>query len=123
LRDVVFLLIGTVIGSGIFLVPAPVLRDVQGHVSIALLAWLAGGFLSLLGALSYAELSAFRPASGGLYVYLRDCFGPLTAFLYGWTLFFLLSSGSLATLAVGFGLYFSQLIPLGPTGMKRLRSS
>ncbi len=112
------LIIGTVIGSGIFLVPGPVLRDVGGNVPLCVAAWLGGGLLSLLGALTYAELSAFRPASGGLYVYIRDCFGPLMAFLYGWTLLFLISGGSIATLAVGFGLYCNEIVPLGALGIK-----
>jgi APA family basic amino acid/polyamine antiporter len=119
-RDLVLMIVGTVIGSGIFLVPGPVLKDVQGHTGIAMLAWLAGGVLSLMGALTYGELSALWPKSGGLYVYIRDCFGSSTAFLYGWTLFFLISSGSIATLAVGFAIYFSRLIPLGPVGVKLL---
>lgn len=112
------MIIGTVIGSGIFLVPGPVLKDVQGHIGLATLAWLAGGALSLMGALTYGELSALWPKSGGLYVYIRDCFGEAAAFLYGWTLFFLICSGSIATLAVGFALYFGQLIPLSPVTTK-----
>ena len=80
-------MIGTVIGSGIFLVPGGVLRQTGGHAGPALLVWLVGGALSLLGALAYGELGAMNPAAGGLYVFLRDAFGPLTAFLYGWTFF------------------------------------
>jgi APA family basic amino acid/polyamine antiporter len=116
--DLSLLIIGTVIGSGIFLVPAGVLRNVNGSVSLALGVWLAGGVLSLLGALSYGELSARNPEAGGLYLYIRDGFGPLPAFLYGWTLFFLISSGSVATLAVAFSAYLSQVIPLSPFGAK-----
>ena len=70
--------------------------------------WLLGGILSLLGALTYGELGARDSASGGLYVYIRDAFGRLPAFLYGWTLFFVISSGSLATLAVAFSRYLDQ---------------
>ncbi len=117
-RDLVFLIVGTVIGSGIFLVPGPVLRSVQSRFGLALLVWVSGGILSLLGALTYGELSAMRPDAGGLYIYIRECFGSLAAFLYGWTLFFLISSGSVATLAVGFGTYLDQMIPLGATGIK-----
>jgi len=112
------LIVGTVIGSGIFLVPGPVLRNVQSRFGIALLVWVSGGILSLMGALTYGELSAMRPDAGGLYIYLRECFGSLPAFLYGWALFFLISSGSVATLAVGFGTYVDQMIPLGPAGVK-----
>lgn len=117
-RDLVFLIVGTVIGSGIFLVPGPVLRNVQSRFALALLVWVSGGILSLLGALTYGELSAMRPDAGGLYIYIRECFGSLPAFLYGWALFFLISSGSVATLAVGFGTYLDQMIPLGTAGVK-----
>jgi APA family basic amino acid/polyamine antiporter len=114
LRDLILLNIGSVIGSGIFLVPATVLRQVDGLIIPALLVWLVGGLLSLLGALTYAELGAMKPASGGLYVYIRDCFGRLPAFLFGWTLFFVISSGAVATLAVAFATYLGELVPLNP---------
>jgi basic amino acid/polyamine antiporter, APA family len=81
LRDLVFLIIGSVIGSGIFLVPGTILRQVNHSVGVSSLVWVAGGALSLLGALSYAELAAMRPKAGGLYVYIREGFGPLPAFL------------------------------------------
>ena len=114
LRDLILLIIGTVIGSGIFIVPGAVLRQTNGRITLAMLVWLAGGVLSLLGALTYGELSALNPKAGGLYVFIRDGFGRLPAFLYGWTLFFVISSGSVATLAVAFSSYLSQLIPLSP---------
>ena len=114
LRDIVLLTIGSVIGSGIFLVPGAVLRQVEGFVIPALLVWLAGGVLSLLGALTYGELGAMKPAAGGLYVYIRDCFGRFPAFLFGWTLFFVISSGSVATLAVAFSAYLGEIVPLTP---------
>ena len=85
----------------------------RGNARVAILIWTAGGVLSLLGALTYAELGAANPDAGGLYVYLRDAFGPLTAFLYGWTSFVVIASGSVATLAVAFTNYLSQLVPLG----------
>ena len=113
-RDLVLLVIGCVVGSGIFLVPGVVLRESGGYVSIALLVWLVAGLLSLLGALTYGELGAMHPEAGGLYVYIRDAFGRLPAFLYGWTLFFVLSTGALAALAVAFSSYLGQLVPLGP---------
>ncbi len=112
--DLVLLLVGTVIGSGIFLVPGGVLQQSGGHVGLALTVWFMGGILSLLGALTYGELGAMNPAAGGLYVYMRDAFGRLPAFLYGWTLFFVISSGSLATLAVAFATYADHLIDLSP---------
>jgi APA family basic amino acid/polyamine antiporter len=114
LRDLVMVVVGGVIGSGIFIVPGAVLRQTGGNVILAILVWLAGGILSLLGALTYAELTAKVPKAGGLYIFIRDGFGSLPAFLYGWTLFFVISSGSIATLAVAFSSYFAQLIPLSP---------
>jgi APA family basic amino acid/polyamine antiporter len=110
--------IGTVIGSGIFLVPGGVLRQAGGQAGPALVVWIAGGALSLLGALAYGELGAMNPAAGGLYVYLRDAFGPLTAFLYGWTFFLVIATGSAATLAVASTSYLQQFISLGPIGQK-----
>ena len=111
-------MIGTVIGSGIFLVPGGVLRQAGGHAGPALIVWIVGGVLSLLGALAYGELGAMNPAAGGLYVYLRDAFGPLTAFLYGWTFFLVIATGSAATLAVASGSYLQQFVPLGQLGQK-----
>ncbi len=114
LRDLILLTIGTVIGSGIFIVPATVLSQVKGAVAIAMLVWIVGGVLSLLGALTYGELSARNPEAGGLYVFIRDGFGSLPAFLYGWALLFVMSSGSIATLAVAFSGYLGQIVPLTP---------
>lgn len=108
------MIIGTVIGSGIFLVPGAVLKSVGNSVPIAAMVWLAGGVLSLLGALTYGELSALRPRAGGLYIYIRDCFGALPAFLFGWTFFLVISAGTVATLAVAFANYLGEFIPLSP---------
>ncbi|MBA3554401.1 MAG: amino acid permease [Gemmatimonadales bacterium] len=113
-RQLTYIVIGTVIGSGIFVVPGAVLRQSGGSVGVSLLIWLAGGVLSLLGALTYAELGAMRPKSGGLYVYIRDAFGRFPAFLFGWTLFFIIGSGTIATLAVAAVAYLGQLVTLGP---------
>ena len=77
-----------------------------------------GGVLSLLGALTYGELGAMNPEAGGLYLYLRDAFGPLTAFLYGWTFFLVIATGSAATLAVASASYLQQFVELGPIGQK-----
>jgi APA family basic amino acid/polyamine antiporter len=101
-----------VIGSGIFIVPATVLRQTNGDVGVALLVWFVAGVLSLLGAFTYGELGAARPDAGGLYVYIRDAFGPLPAFLYGWTAFLVIGSGSVATLAVAFTGYLGQIVPV-----------
>ncbi len=114
LRDLILLIIGSVIGSGIFIVPGAILRQTNGSITLAISVWLAGGILSLLGALTYGELSALNPKAGGLYIFIRDGFGSFPAFLYGWTLFFLISSGSIATLAVAFSSYLGEIIPLTP---------
>ena len=120
IRDLVLLAVGTVIGSGIFIVPATVLRQTGGSVGVALAVWIFAGVLSLLGALTYGELGASRPEAGGLYAYVRDAFGPLPAFLYGWTAFFVIASGSVATLAVAFASYAQQFVPLAPAAAKAL---
>jgi len=114
LRDLVMLVVGGVIGSGIFIVPGAVLRQTSGSITLAMLVWLAGGILSLLGALTYGELSAMNPKAGGLYIFIRDAFGSLPAFLYGWTLFLVISSGSVAALAVAFSSYLGEIVPLSP---------
>src|SRR4029453_17103607 len=116
--DLVMLTFGTVIGSGIFLVPGVVLKQSDGRVGVAAAVWIIAGLLSLLGAFTYAELGAMRPEAGGLYAYIGDAFGPLPAFLYGWTSFLVIASGSVAALAVAFSGYLGQLVTLGPTGAK-----
>jgi len=116
----VMLTLGTVIGSGIFLVPGVVLKQTDGRLGLALLVWIVGGVLSFLGALTYAELGASRPDAGGLYTYIRDAFGPLPAFLYGWASFLVIASGSVATLAVAFSSYLGQLVPLSPAAAKAI---
>jgi len=118
LRDLTLLIVGSVIGSGIFASPGAVLRDVNGVAGLALMVWLVGGVLSLLGALTYGELSAMHPKAGGLYVYIRDCFGRFPAFMFGWTLFFVIGSGTIATLAVIFSGYLSAVVPIGQTASK-----
>ena len=118
LRDLILIVIGTVIGSGIFLVPGVVLRQSGGSMGVALLVWLAAGVLSLLGAFTYGEMGASKPDAGGLYVYLRDALGLLPAFLYGWTMFFVIAAGSCATLAVAFTNYLGQFVTLSPIAGK-----
>jgi APA family basic amino acid/polyamine antiporter len=116
--DLVLLGIGTVIGSGIFLVPAGVLQQADGKLGLALAVWVVAGVLSVLGALTYAEMGAMKPEAGGLYVYIRDAFGPFVAFLYGWGLFFVICSGSVATLAVAFTNYLKEFVDLGDLGSR-----
>src|SRR6201984_779260 len=112
LRDILLLFIGSVIGSGIFLTPGLILKQVHGSVRLSMLVWIAGGVMSLLGALSYAELAAANPEAGGLYCYIRDGFGRLPAFLYGWCLFLVISSASIAALARAFSRYLAEIVPL-----------
>lgn len=115
--DLTFLVIGNVIGSGIFLVPSTILRQ-TGSVRVALVVWAVGGVLSLFGALSYAELGAMDGSSGGLYAYTRDAFGRFAAFLYGWTMFFVVCAGTVAALAVAATNYMGQFVAL-TAGMKQ----
>jgi APA family basic amino acid/polyamine antiporter len=92
--------VGTIIGSGIFLVPAEMMQAV-GSARLVYLAWLVGGLLSFFGALTYAELGAMKPQAGGEYVYVRDAYGPLGGFLYAWTWFVIAKPASIATIATG----------------------
>ncbi len=92
--------VGTIIGSGIFLVPAEMMQDV-GSAKLVYLAWVVGGLLSFAGALTYAELGAMKPQAGGEYVYVRDGYGPLGGFLYGWTWFVIAKPASVATIVTG----------------------
>ena len=93
--------VGTIIGSGIFLVPAEMMQAV-GSAKLVYLAWLIGGVLSFFGALTYAELGAMKPEAGGEYVYVRDGYGPLAGFLYAWTTFLISKPASIATIVTGF---------------------
>ena len=103
-------MVGTVIGSGIFLVPSEHGKNV-GSPWMVFAVWIVGGLLSLFGALSYAELAAALPEAGGEYVYLREAYGPLWAFIYGWTQMWVAKSGSIATLATGFFIYLANFRP------------
>jgi APA family basic amino acid/polyamine antiporter len=94
------IVVGTIIGSGIFLVPAEMMQAV-GSAKLVYLAWLIGGLLSFFGALTYAELGAMKPQAGGEYVYVRDAYGPLAGFLYGWTWFLIAKPASVATISTG----------------------
>jgi basic amino acid/polyamine antiporter, APA family len=113
--DLIGIIVGGVIGSGIFIVPAEVAIQVRAPLLI-LAVWAVGGILSYFGALSTSELGAAYPDAGGIYVYLREAYGPLFAFLFGWTLFLVIDAGAIATLAVAFSssylTHFIQLTPL-----------
>jgi basic amino acid/polyamine antiporter, APA family len=104
------IVVGTVIGSAIFLVPNDMVKSV-GSPAMVFAVWIFGGMLTLFGALSYAELAAALPQAGGEYVYLREAYGPLWAFIYGWTQMWVAKSGSIATLATGFFIYLANFRP------------
>jgi APA family basic amino acid/polyamine antiporter len=104
------IVIGTVIGSGVFLVPSDMIKAV-GSPQMVFVVWVFGGVLSLFGALSYAELSAAMPDAGGEYVYLNAAYGPLFGFLYGWTQTWVAKSASIAALATGFYFYLADFLP------------
>src|ERR1700745_34366 len=111
LWSAVAIVIGTVIGSGVFLVPSTMIRYV-GSVEKLFVIWIVSGLLSLFGALTYAELAAAMPEAGGEYVYLSAAYGPFWGYLYGWTQFWVGKSGSIATLAAGFYTYLTAFYPL-----------
>ena len=111
LFDATMLVMGGIIGSGIFINPAEVARYVDTPLLIVGV-WVIGGIIALTGALVYAELAARRPAVGGQYAYIRDAFGPLPAFLYGWAILLVVQSGGMAAVAIIFARYFNDLLHL-----------
>ena len=110
LYDSTMVVIGSMIGSGIFLVSADMARTI-GSPGWLLAGWLIAGVLTITAALSYGELAAMMPRAGGQYVYLREAFSPIWGFLYGWTLFLVIQSGTIAAVAVGFARYSGVLVP------------
>src|SRR2546421_1184018 len=110
LWDSTMIVAGSMIGSGIFIVSADIARQV-GSPGWLLVVWIVTGLLTVMAALSYGELAAMMPKAGGQYVYLREAFSPLWGFLYGWTLFLVIQTGTIAAVAVGFGRYTGVLIP------------
>ena len=110
LYDSTMVVVGSMIGSGIFIVSADMARTV-GSPGWLLGAWVLTGVLTVVGALSYGELAAMMPRAGGQYVYLREAFSPLWGFLYGWTLFLVIQTGTIAAVGVGFARYFGALFP------------
>src|SRR5512146_674414 len=121
------IVVGTVIGSGIFLVPQAMVQRV-GTPHMVFFVWVFGGLLSLAGAFGYAELAAAMREGGGEYVGVREAYGPMWGFLYSWTQMWVAKSGSIATLATGFfyylttffpvldGVFYTISLPLGPNG-------
>ncbi len=108
--DSIMMMVGIVIGSGIFLTTGIMARSIPSPTLI-LLAWLVGGAITLTGAVTFAELGAAMPQAGGQYVYLREAYGPLAGFLFGWILFLISMGGSIAALAVGFAEYLGYFLP------------
>jgi APA family basic amino acid/polyamine antiporter len=111
LLDATLIVVGIVIGSGIFLLPNLIARNLPSGAAI-IGVWLAAGVLSSFGALAYAELGAMMPATGGQYVYLREAYGEWCAFLCGWVFALAAVPGGIAFLAVGFAIYLDRFMPL-----------
>src|SRR5580700_10003659 len=110
LYDATTIVMGSMIGSGIFIVSAEIGREV-GSPGLLLLAWVISGLMTVIGAVTYGELAAMMPRAGGQYVYLREAFGPLSGFLYGWTLFLVIQTGTMAAVAVAFGKFLGVFMP------------
>ncbi len=110
LTDATMLVAGSMIGSGIFIVSADIART-SGGSGWLILAWVVTGIMTLLGALAYGELAAMFPKAGGQYVFLREAMGPLMGFLYGWTLFLIIQTGTIAAVGVAFGRFLGVLVP------------
>src|SRR6267143_1503490 len=110
LTSAVMLVMGSMIGSGIFIVSADIAREVNSP-ALLLGAWLVTGFMTIVGALCYGELAAMMPRAGGQYVYLREALGPLWGFLYGWTLFLVIQTGTIAAVGVAFGKFLGIFFP------------
>ena len=119
LVDGVAIVVGTVIGAGIFLTPNLVARNLPSP-GLILAVWIFTGALSCFGALAYAELGGMIPATGGQYVYLREAYGSLPAFLCGWTYFFVVLSASIAWLGISFANYLGYFVPLSPLAAKAI---
>jgi APA family basic amino acid/polyamine antiporter len=115
LFDATMLVAGSMIGSGIFIVSAEIARDV-GSAGWLMVVWLIAGVMTVLGALAYAELAAMMPQAGGQYVYLREAYGPLWGFLYGWTSFTVIQTGTIAAVAVAFAKFLGVFAPTWGTG-------
>jgi APA family basic amino acid/polyamine antiporter len=110
LFDATMLVAGTMIGSGIFIVSADIARDV-GSSGWLIMVWVITALMTLMGALSYAELAAMMPKAGGQYVYLREAYSPMWGFLYGWTCFLVIQTGSIAAVGVAFAKFLGVLVP------------
>src|SRR5678809_986781 len=110
LFDATMVVAGSMIGSGIFIVSADMLKDV-GSAGWLLAAWLITGFMTLTAALSYGELSGMYPKAGGQYVYLKEAYNPLVGFLYGWSFFTVIQTATIAAVGVAFAKFTAYLVP------------
>src|SRR5260370_21737951 len=110
LLDATTLVMGSMIGSGIFIVSADIARQTQSP-GLLIVTWIVAASLTLIAALSYGELAAAMPQAGGQYVYLREAFGPLSGFLFGWTLFLVIQTGTIAAGAVAVAKYSGVFLP------------
>src|SRR5216684_2023595 len=110
LLDSTMIVAGSMIGSGIFIVSAAMSREV-GSPGWLLVAWAITGVLTIMAALSYGELAAMMPQAGGQYVYLREAFSPLWGFIYGWTLFLVIQTGTIAAVGIGFAKFLGVVWP------------
>jgi basic amino acid/polyamine antiporter, APA family len=111
LLDATMIVMGSMIGSGIFIVSADITRNV-GSAGMMIVVWVLTGIMMISAALSYGELSGMYPKAGGLYVYLREAFGPMIAFLYGWALFTVIATGTIAAIGVAFGKFAAYVFPV-----------
>src|SRR3954453_22826916 len=110
LLDATTLVMGSMIGSGIFIVSADIARQTQSP-GLLIVTWVVTAALTLIAALTYGELAAAMPHAGGQYVYLREAFGPLSGFLFGWTTFMVIQTGTIAAVAVAFAKYSGVFVP------------
>ena len=117
LFDMTMIAIGGTIGSGIFLTPSIIARSLPSPWLIAAV-WVVGGLMALAGALTFSELASMLPGAGGQYVYLREAYGGLVGFLFGWAYFLVVNAGGLGALSVAFATYFGYFVPLGPAGTR-----
>ena len=111
LFDATMIVAGSMIGSGIFIVSADMLKE-MGSAGWLLAAWVITGFMTLTAALSYGELSAMFPRAGGQYVYLKEAYNPLTGFVYGWSFFAVIQTGTIAAVGVAFAKFTAYLVPV-----------
>src|SRR4030095_2692774 len=110
LLDATTIVMGSMIGSGIFIVSADIARQVQSP-GLLIMTWIVTAALTIIAAISYGELAAAMPQAGGQYVYLREAFGPLYGFLFGWTMFLVIQTGTIAAVAVAFAKFAGVFFP------------